>query len=492
MFKKTLLALAIAGFATSSMAAVKSSLNAGGSIAGTPATQAISFEGAQSSSNFPLGDITLDLGSANIASYTSSVSGVQVTITGGTLSAASNFDVEYVDAAVANAVASAKASGTVTYPSSTIARLTFAGADQTKVKAGAATGDGIIIKGLVITPTSLALGSEVTVKVETLSAVPGSPIDDVSVVATKVINQFTLANITGDALAGTEGGKSLKVDVSDARNSWTDGTKVTVDKIKATLSSAKIDILKASAIGKQITYVVTGTTGFSFLDADASGAVDTGTVTTTTTTPVFNTGMTTLTETAAAIGPGLFDGVVADTGITESFDFDVAPATTKYVIAPQSFSLTATLPYADATAKAQSVTLSDTAGSWSLNGSSVTIPYMPFGTNTQVILRATNTSSVAGDLTVRYMAEGSQASWKDLGVIGTVPAGVTNVSDLVINAIKTDMGNPTTGQKVALELTTNSPSSAITFFAGFKVLNGENDRGIVGTFGAKGSAVQGN
>lgn len=116
---------------------------------------------------------------------------------------------------------------------------------------------------------------------------------------------------------------------------------------------------------------------------------------------------------------------------------------------------------------------------FTLNGANFEVPYLPFGDNTQVIFRITNTSTQTGDLTIRYIVEGSQPTWKDLGVVGAMAPGMTDVSKLIIDAVKADAG--ITKGKVALDVTVNAPDGSITGFVGFKVLS-EEDRGIVGTF----------
>jgi hypothetical protein len=132
------------------------------------------------------------------------------------------------------------------------------------------------------------------------------------------------------------------------------------------------------------------------------------------------------------------------------------------------------------------VVAADTAlGEWELNGSVVTIPYMPFDDNTAVIMRHTNTGVQSGDITVRYMLEGTSTNWSDSIVVGSSSRGVQNIRDAVINAIKTDAG--VDAGKVAIEITTNVPAEDVTVYAGFRVKD-ENDRGFVGTFGQHGSA----
>lgn len=131
------------------------------------------------------------------------------------------------------------------------------------------------------------------------------------------------------------------------------------------------------------------------------------------------------------------------------------------------------------------------AGEWTLNGSVITIPYMPFGENTKVIMRHTSTSAQVGDVTVRYMLEDTDASdgndWVSVGVVvSDVANGVLDIRDVVMNAIMADAG--VTKGKVAIEITTNVPNDDVTVYAAYNVKNSADDRGFVGTFGSHGSA----
>lgn len=143
----------------------------------------------------------------------------------------------------------------------------------------------------------------------------------------------------------------------------------------------------------------------------------------------------------------------------------------------------------DATAAPNTVSMAagtTAAGAWTLNGSVVTVPYMPYGPNTKVIMRHTNTGVQTGDMTVRYMLEGISTDWVSVGVVGSSTRGVQNIRDLVMNAIMTDSGS--TSGKVAVEITTNVPSDDVTVYAAYNVKNSADDRGFVGTFGKHGSA----
>lgn len=126
------------------------------------------------------------------------------------------------------------------------------------------------------------------------------------------------------------------------------------------------------------------------------------------------------------------------------------------------------------------------AGAWTLNGSVVTVPYMPFGPNTKVIMRHTNTGVQSGDVSVRYMLEGVSTNWETVGVVTSTTRGVQNIRDLVMDAIIADAG--VEQGKVAIEITSNVPAADVTVYAAFNVKNSADDRGFVGTFGEHGSA----
>ena len=134
------------------------------------------------------------------------------------------------------------------------------------------------------------------------------------------------------------------------------------------------------------------------------------------------------------------------------------------------------------------------AGEWVLNGSVLTVPYMPFGDNTQIILRHTNTGDQDGNITIRYMIEAqtgraADAAWVSIPTALATPStgGVLNIAGEVLAAIKAHAG--VTKGKVAIEITTEAPEGDITVYAAYKVVT-EQDRGFVGTFGEHGSSDQ--
>jgi hypothetical protein len=124
------------------------------------------------------------------------------------------------------------------------------------------------------------------------------------------------------------------------------------------------------------------------------------------------------------------------------------------------------------------------AGAWELNGSVIYLPYVPFGPNTQPIIRHTNKGTRTGDITVRYMVEGEHTEWQDLSAADVADAtpGVRNMLSLVNDAL-VDEGydSSVAGFKVALEFVTNVPARDVFVYGGAKVTAEGQDRIHLGT-----------
>lgn len=119
------------------------------------------------------------------------------------------------------------------------------------------------------------------------------------------------------------------------------------------------------------------------------------------------------------------------------------------------------------------------AGAWELNGSVIYVPYVPFGPNTQPILRHTNKGTRTGDITVRYMVEGEHTEWQSLSAANVADAkpGVRNMLGLVTDALKGEGYDATkAGFKVALEIVTNVPARDVFVYGGVKVSAEGQDR----------------
>lgn len=125
-------------------------------------------------------------------------------------------------------------------------------------------------------------------------------------------------------------------------------------------------------------------------------------------------------------------------------------------------------------------------GEWTLNGSVVEVPYIPFGPKTQPIIRHTNTGAQTGDISVRYMVEEGSGlaqtnEWKSLGIlVEDAKPGVRNLLTVITDALEAELGQEKF--KVALEITTNVPAEDVTVYAAAKVDTTDTDRLTIGAF----------
>ena len=120
------------------------------------------------------------------------------------------------------------------------------------------------------------------------------------------------------------------------------------------------------------------------------------------------------------------------------------------------------------------------AGSWTLNGAVVNIPYMPYGPTASQVIYVSNAGTQAGDISA--IAFDNNGRTYDLGVIGTANANtVTRLQDVVNNALRAQGFN---GRQASITITVNAPEDSITVHSAFNI--GGNDRAFVITDQYKG------
>jgi hypothetical protein len=447
MFKKTLLALAIAGAAFNASAAL--TITSGGS--GADGQQLISMEGASNSTTVAPTDIVATL--SLVGGTYASASKIRVTVTGGTLTPATDATFDWSVGPLDLVPTS-----TITYPSSNVVELAFTGgaAAETAVRAAANT-NTLTIGGLDITATSFAKGATVSYLVEVLSSVGGAVIDTKSGVVTEVVEQFT-ADVSADF--GTS-----KVDVGDDRlNFVNDGVSeaVTVD-----IDSIKVDHLAADATAYAPTFVLNGS--FGFLGTVAADIVTAGDVTSSTGSPVINAGLTTVTEVASDFAVD-FDGVAAAATKSETITL-IADGKTQ-VLAPQTFTVDVSFNYDDDETKKGTFAENLAGGAWTLNGDSAYIPFMPFNSAFAQSITVTNTGTVPGAITVDITANGDTKSH-----LLTAVAGAETITNITGEIRAFAAADGVTGN-AAITVVTNSPSGDISVSALY-YSKADADRGIV-------------
>jgi hypothetical protein len=374
---------------------------------------------------------------------------------------------------------------------------------------GSQTGYEIVdIAGVVVTPS--ANQTEISVEAETQNTAnvvyDVSPIEKLTVLEAQyssmikakfdgvidvATSRLTLAVNAGDTLNSLDNTYL----VEEVINADTTVIAVTLETAQGNLVPATADLviegdfswmaqLDTSDDETAITSaeLATGVTYLSHLDAtlnsDGDDAISASTG------YALNEAMTKLTATITTTG--------GDLDAYQSFSWNVPGVAGETSLNVQDF--TASLVIEDASEDTAVVVAADTAiGEWKLNGSVVTIPYMPFGENTKVIMRHTSTGVQTGDITVRYILEDMDATNGDAWVTIETPVvvdvakGVLDIRDAVMNAIMDDAG--VTKGKVAIEITTNVPAADVTVYAAYNVKNSADDRGFVGTFGENGSTA---
>lgn len=111
------------------------------------------------------------------------------------------------------------------------------------------------------------------------------------------------------------------------------------------------------------------------------------------------------------------------------------------------------------------------AGSWTLNGANVHVPYMPYGSTISQIIYVTN-EATAGDVSVVVTAE--DGTVYDLGVVATAGTGVTGLAGVIKAGLPEDFSG-----KAAMDITVNAPDAKVTVYAAYNV--GGSDRGTINT-----------
>lgn len=455
MFKKTLIALTVAGVAFNASAAL--TIDAGG-VGATAKGQLISAEGVANTASLTPTAVTAELG-GTLTNYTS-IDKIRVTVTGGTLTPATDVavawnDVDNTEGAAGGSTADLATLGTVTYPSTSVALIDLATADESKVSAYRTAGDTFVITGLDIAPTSIATGAEISYTVEILSSVGGAVVDTKTGVVATVVNQFA-SKVS--ASAGT-----VDIDVGDDRLTFVGDVKT--DAITVDVTSAQVDHAAATAETEALTTVLNGSFGF----LGSTTTLVAAQVGTTTGTPSVATDFSSVTEAQAAFAGGVFDGAGAD---TTSETYTITVNGTTHVLAPQTFSVDVDFDYADAASKAGSYSNTLSGGAWTLNGASAYIPFMPFQSAFSQAITVANKGSVPGAITVDWVYNGTTVTTPL-----TVMAAANTVTDISSAVRAAAAANGVVGN-AALTIVVNSPTGDIKVKALY-YSKADKDRGLV-------------
>ncbi|WP_340676893.1 hypothetical protein [Paraglaciecola sp.] len=459
MFKKTLVASALALAAFGSQAVVVT----------VPGATTVSQEGSVGAASVTLPNVVATLG----AEYTVNDT-ITFTITGAEFLIASSTPVlTYVDASGGGG------DGTMTLGllNSTATTVTFRITDLVPNTGDAVTtADTLTLSGMVLTTTT------VTDAVGAISVAHSARTNNNLVLDSAGTPSLTALTVVAQLSSSVTKALNGIIDVNNDRQQFTLGNDSIVTDVLV------VTPVEAVAAVNDVTYSVATHTikgDFSFMNTNATAGVDAGELAAAfvataagddVMVSTINAAMDTITVTATDAG--------ADAVEAHTFTFTVAGAgTDNAVLNTQSFTISTSLAFdAPVAAASTKVIATDAAaGAWTLNGSVVEVPYMPFGPNTQPILRHTNTGTKSGSVSVRYMEEGVDTSWKTLGVVvAEAGPGVRNLLTPVMDAVVAATGK--TSGKVALEITTNVPDGDVTVFAAAKITTSDSDRLTIGAF----------
>ena len=411
MFKKTLLAAALA---TTTLGAVASTV--------TTTATTVGVEYAVGIKQITAADVSVTVGRAFANGDI-----IEVAFTGTTV------------ATMTAAATPVAITPTVTQTSGTVEFLEYDGNTVKLLVTSAVNADSsVTVSGVQLIVTDAA--AKGLVKVSALgkvATVEGAKTVDTSVAVTSITYVKQLNTKIAAAFNGV-------VDVNTSRKKFTDAGTADTLVIENTLASAP----GGTVTTKGVTYTVYG--DFSFLDVDGDGTLEAkeGTVTSAAGTVAVAKDFTSAVVTQAT---GLVSGTV---GVTVT-------GAAGSVIPDQSYMAKTQVSYANpaggATDLVATTLAQSAAGSWTLNGATAHIPFLPFGPNFAQSVTVSNTSKQSGGVDLVIYA-GSDTVEVD-GITSVVAEGVTDISAAIRSAVS---AAGLSSASLSFDVIINAPTSAIT------------------------------
>lgn len=135
-------------------------------------------------------------------------------------------------------------------------------------------------------------------------------------------------------------------------------------------------------------------------------------------------------------------------------------------LSTQTFTAEADVVYGPSTDtdKVTADLFSGAAGSWTLNGATVDIPYVPVGEGLSQFIWVSNKGSKSGDITVSVI--GQDGAKYGPYALGTAKPGLTPIAADIVAKLKED---GLTSGRVQMNVTVNAPDAAIEVYAAYKV-----------------------
>lgn len=377
LLKKSLLAISLA---TAVGTVNAGTLDAGGTV--TTGTKAQTISNQSGATVVALGAIDMTIAStASVRENYKTLDKIKVTVSGATLSASSSAAIATSGTVFANM-------DTLTYPDANT--ILFDVTPPLNAPAAAST---ITLSGVAL---ALTAGQSVTMTVEAVSSVAGVVIDSASGAVLNFADEFA-------AKVGTNKANAV---ISFDRVTFSGPTNhsTSADVIDVTLTDAALNHSDVTASGLATTVKLNG--DFSYLDLDGDGIIGEA-----------NEGSISASSGTLAVAKDLQSATITDTSVgTKSFTITLPNATKKVQVPAQAYTADATVAYTNAAGKAGSVVTSGlAAGSWTLDGTTEALQFMPFGSAYANSVTVTNTSAIAGDIVVTITGNGKTTAATTVG-----------------------------------------------------------------------------
>lgn len=377
MLKKSLLAISLAA----AVGAVNAgTLDAGGTVTTGTKPQTISNQSAATVVALDPIDMTI-ASTASVRDNYKTLDKIKVTVSGATLSAASN--------------AALSTSGTV-FSGTPV--LTYPDANTILFDVGSPTNAPAAGSSITLSGVSLALtaGQSVSMTVEAISTVAAVVIDSASGAVLNFADEF----------AAKKGSNVANAVISFDRVTFSGPTShsTSADVIEVAITDAGLDHSDVTASGLATTVKLNG--DFSYLDLDGDGTIG-----------ETNEGAISATGGTLAVAKDLKSATITSTSVgTKAFTITLPTASKKVQVPAQAYTADATVAFTNAAGKAGSVVTSGIAvGSWTLDGTTEALQFMPFGSQYANSVTVTNTSAIAGDIMVTITGNGKTTTATKVG-----------------------------------------------------------------------------
>lgn len=281
-------------------------------------------------------------------------------------------------------------------------------------------------------------------------------------------NSGTLKDVAATVVAQFSSSVTKKldavVDVENSRQRFLAGNDtITTDALVVTVAEAAAAVNDATYASAK--HIIKG--DFSWMDADDNGAVSNAELTAAyaatasgddTFVSTINAAMTEITATATDAGANAVDA--------HTFTFTVpGVGTGNPVLGAQSYKVTSTVTYdAPAPAAATKTTGTDVdAGAWTLNGSTVNVPYMvhQYGKFSS-ILNVQNSGTKEGAIAIDVWAEDGTSVASNLSAGTSKPGTIVSVAKAAIDALIAKGYDLNKTTKYSVRIVTNVPAKDIS------------------------------